>query len=133
MSTSSEIKEIVANARIARDGMLETDRKLDEGIIAIDEIAWSRELRASERSERARLRAAQTACRAAQIELSFVTIQALDQSQEVNRLINAIGAANKDVKEALEKVKNIVKITQGIAKVTAALEKVAIGLAGLVA
>lgn len=129
----TEIAQIVQQSNDARQLLLDQDSELESMILTIEDIEWTRPLNAAERARRVKLRNAQTGCRAAQRELAFVTLQALNQSQEVQRLINALSGVNRDVADALKKVDGIVKVTGTIAKVTSAIEQVLGKLAGLLA
>src|SRR5262245_50890016 len=90
---------ILKNAEAARTLLTTQENALQRAINEIDDIEWLRPLTTDERNQRQKLRAGQTAVRAAQIELSFVTLRALDQTPEVQRLINAFKTINRDLKQ----------------------------------
>lgn len=124
---------ILKNADAARTLLATQENALQRAINEFDDIEWLRTLTTDERNQRQKLRAGQTAVRAAQIELSFVTLRALDQTPEVQRLINAFKTINKDLKQQLERLKSIAEIAQTVARVVDVITKIAADLAKLLA
>jgi hypothetical protein len=129
----TKIADIVAAADAARAGLGAQEAALQAEIQAVDDIVFQRPLTAAEGAKRQDLRAAQTACRAAQVELSFVTLQALDQSTEVTRLINAFKSVNQNLADAHQKLEKISAVAKEIEAGAAAVAQVAGQLVALAA
>lgn len=123
--TAKTIKEIVADSDAVHAELAQQEAALQTEIGNIDDIEWERPLNDAERQQRKDLRAALTDCRAAMIEMSFVTLRALDQAPEVKRLANALKSINAELKDSLKRVEKIASIAKTIPKVLAGIEKVA--------
>lgn len=128
-----DIKTVLQKAEAARTLLSKKEEELQRDIDQIDDIEWDRPLTAPERSRRLELRAAQTATRAAKIELSFITLRALDQNPEVLRLINAFRSINQDLSHELGRLNEIATAAATTAKVIDALADFATDLAKLLA
>ena len=126
---NDSVQQVLVKADAARALLTKQEVDLQGEINAIDDIEWDRPLTAEERSRRQQRRSAQTAVRAAKIELSFITLRALDQSPEVQRLINAFRSINQDLKQELDQLKSIAGYAETAAKVIDAMTEIAIDLA----
>lgn len=123
------IDQIIKDRDAAHDQLATTEASLQRKINDVDDIEWTRPLTADERDNRKRLRDAQTATRSAMVELSFVTLQAMDQSSEVQRLVNAFQSINAELKSATDRVNKIANIAATTEKVISAIAQIAAQLA----
>ena len=130
---ANDIDKVLENAEKARGLLSMKNLEIQREIDAIDDIEWDRPLNATEVKQRKEKRAAQTAVRAAQIELSFVTLRALNESTEVQRLTNAFRSINRDLKKDLDKLNEIGKAAERTAKIVDALVDLATDIAKLLA
>lgn len=130
---ANDIDKVLESAEKARGLLSMKNLEIQREIDAIDDIEWDRPLNATELKQRKEKRAAQTAVRAAQIELSFVTLRALDESTEVQRLTNAFRSINRDLKKDLDKLNEIGKAAERTAKIVDALVDLATDIAKLLA
>ncbi len=130
---ANDIDKVLESAEKARGLLSMKNLEIQREIDAIDDIEWDRPLNATEVKQRKEKRAAQTAVRAAQIELSFVTLRALNESTEVQRLTNAFRSINRDLKKDLDKLNEIGKAAERTAKIVDALVDLATDIAKLLA
>ena len=130
---ANDIDKVLESAEKARGLLSMKNLEIQREIDAIDDIEWDRPLNATELKQRKEKRAAQTAVRAAQIELSFVTLRALNESTEVQRLTNAFRSINRDLKKDLDKLNEIGKAAERTAKIVDALVDLATDIAKLLA
>jgi hypothetical protein len=128
-----DIKIVLAKAEKARALLAAKELDLQREIDDIDDIEWDRPLNAAEQKRRKEKRAAQTAVRAAKIEASFITLRALNETPEVQRLINAFQSINRDLKKEFDRLQEIAKAAERTAKVIDALADLAADLAKLLA
>ena len=133
IAMANDIDKVLENAEKARGLLSMKNLEIQREIDAIDDIEWDRPLNATEVKQRKEKRAAQTAVRAAQIELSFVTLRALNESTEVQRLTNAFRSINRDLKKDLDKLNEIGKAAERTAKIVDALVDLATDIAKLLA
>ena len=127
------IREIVEQARITRSGLALQESSLQDKIDDLDDLQWVRKLTKKEREQRKQLRTAQTNVRAAMVQLSFVTIRALDQSSEISRLINAFQSINLDLKKDIEDIEGAAEVALAIQNTMAQIAAIAANVARLVA
>jgi hypothetical protein len=128
-----DIRTVLQKAETARALLSQKEEELQREIDQIDDIEWDRPLTDAERGRRKEKRAAQTATRAAKIELSFITLRALDQHPEVLRLVNAFRSINQDLGHELGRLNEIAEAAATTAKVLDALADFAADLAKLLA
>jgi hypothetical protein len=133
IAMANDIDKVLENAEKARGLLSMKNLEIQREIDAIDDIEWDRPLNATEVKQRKEKRAAQTAVRAAQIELSFVTLRALNESTEVQRLTNAFRSINRELKKDLDKLNEIGKAAERTAKIVDALVDLATDIAKLLA
>jgi hypothetical protein len=133
IAMANDIDKVLESAEKARGLLSMKNLEIQREIDAIDDIEWDRPLNATEVKQRKEKRAAQTAVRAAQIELSFVTLRALNESTEVQRLTNAFRSINRDLKKDLDKLNEIGKAAERTAKIVDALVDLATDIAKLLA
>ena len=130
---ANEIKTIMETTAAARALLSAKNLEIQQQIDAIDDIEWDRPLNATEIKQRKDKRASQTALRAASIELSFVTLRALNESSEVIRLTNAFQSINRDLKKDLDRLNEIGQAAQRTAKIIDTLVDLTTTIAKLVA
>jgi len=111
-----------ANAEYQRLQGLERD--LTQEINTLLDVEWTRKLTAAEAKNVVELREAKAAVFSAMEELSYVTLAALDKSQEVVRIRNALERVRRDLDRELADVKGIGKIASKVPKILDGVEKV---------
>lgn len=124
--------EILDSADDAQRKLASQEKTLQTEIQNIDDIEFDHPLTDEEKKLRENLRTAQTQCRAGMAELAFVTLEALDNSAEVQNLANAFKTINADLKTALDRVKHLASIAATAQQVVDAVAKVATQLAKFV-
>jgi hypothetical protein len=114
------IDEIVASAAEARKQLGKLEHQLQGEIDRIDFIAFEekRLLNERERKQRRQLRSSQIQVRDAFTQLAFVTIQRLDNSDEVLRLKQRIETIKETLADDLERLKKIERIAETVAQVS---------------
>lgn len=114
------IDEIVASAAEARKQLGKLEHQLQGEIDRIDFIAFEekRLLNERERKQRRQLRSSQIQVRDAFTQLAFVTIQRLDNSDEVLRLKQRIEIIKETLADDLERLKKIERIAETVAQVS---------------
>ena len=129
MANGRSLEQIIKDAEAAHKTLAEREQSIQREINALDDVEWDRPLNKTEQEKRRQLRTAQDNTRAAKTELSFVTLGALNQSSEVQRLVNAFKGINADLKSDLKRLEKIEKVAAATVKSIAAIEKVAQELA----
>ena len=129
------IDEIIADAREARHHLADLLQELQE---EIDEIRFrafknGRELTAEEQATRNTRRAEKAEAQAAYIEMTFVTLQRLNESEEVKKLSQRMDEINKELADDLSRLKQIERYAQIAAKVADGVAKVAEKMADIAA
>lgn len=119
--------EIVADAAEAHNRLSALDVALQT---RLDEIRFrafqeDREFTPAEAAERKGLLASQGEVREAKVELSFVTLQRLDASEDVKRLKTQIARVNSGLKDDLDRLRRLERYAEIAAKVAETLVKVA--------
>lgn len=132
---SMTVKQIVAARDEARETLGALASQLNDGIDAIEAKVFQedRDFTSSERSRRDFLRASLNETNGAISELAFVTLDRLNQSDEVERMRADIDDVNRQIQGDLARLKKIADFAQQAADALALLAKIAEGLAGLVA
>lgn len=125
----SNIDQIVSDAVRVRADLAIQETRLQDEIDKIDDLEFTAPLTDQQRQKRQQLRAAQTSCRGAMVELSNVTITALDTSPEVKRLINAFQSISKDLDDDLTKLGDLAQAADTVAQIIGALAQIAAKLA----
>lgn len=89
--------EILQAARTARAELVGLIQSIEEQIDVIKDKEWERELTKADRDKLAALRARKSEVMIAVEELGYVTMGALDRTDEVRRIANAITGVRKDL------------------------------------
>jgi hypothetical protein len=108
--------DILASAQAQLAALQVIDGKFAAQIAAIKDAEWDRPLSDKELSQLSMLRAQQRPVLAAIEELSYVTMQALDDSDNIQRLSNALSGV---VKGLMSESNNIAMIDGGAKNITA--------------
>ena len=125
-------QEILDSASDAQGKLTAQEKTLQNEIQNIDDVEFDHPLTDEQKKLRENLRTAQKQCRAGMAELAFVTLEALDNSAEVQKLANAFKTINADLKTALDRVKHLASIAATVQQVVDAVAKVAAQLAKFV-
>jgi len=135
MAKEESVDEIVKTAQAARRKLSDFEHKLQTEIDDIDFAAFQedRKLTPAESARREQLRDSQSKVREAFVELAFVTVSRLDQSDEVKALSTKMDEINRGLSVDLDRLKNVVKFAKTIANVADGVAKVAALLANLAA
>ena len=89
---------IVNTAKAQVDALKAVESQFDAKINAIKDAEWDKPLTAAQLKQISDLRTQEAAVEAAIEELCYVTMGALDKSDEITRLANALGGVVKDLK-----------------------------------
>ncbi len=116
--------EILKAADMALADQQEMERALNSKINEIKDKEWKAPLTPAQREDLQQLREAKAALLASMEELAFVTVGALDRTDEVKRLSNAIRGARKTLESELEDIRHIQSVAGTIAKVMGGLSDV---------
>ena len=122
-------QEILDSAADAQAKLIAQEKTLQNEIQNIDDVEFDHPLTDEQKKLRQDLRTAQKQCRAGIMELAFVTLEALDDSAEVQNLAGAFKTINADLKAALDRVKHLASIAATMQQVVDAVAKVATQLA----
>jgi len=125
-------QEILDSASDAQGKLTAQEKTLQNEIQNIDDVEFDHPLTDEQKKLRENLRTAQKQCRAGMAELAFVTLAALDNSAEVQKLANTFKTINADLKTALDRVKHLASIAATVQQVVDAVAKVAAQLAKFV-
>lgn len=124
--------EILIAADTALADQQEMERALNARISEIKDKEWKAPLTPAQRNDLQQLREAKAALLASMEELAFITVGALDKTDEVKRLNNAIRGARKTLEDELKDIKHIQSVATTIAKVLGGISDVQEKLKGLV-
>jgi len=125
-------QEILDSASDAQGKLTAQEKTLQNEIQNIDDVEFDHPLTDEQKKLRENLRTAQKQCRAGMAELAFVTLEALDNSADVQDLADAFKTINADLKTALDRVKHLASIAATVQQVVDAVAKVAAQLAKFV-
>ena len=125
-------QEILDSADDARGKLTAQEKTLQKEIQNIDDVEFDHPLTDEQKKLRENLRAAQKQCRAGMAELAFVTLEALDDSAEVQKLASAFKTISADLKAALDRVNHLASIAATAQQVVDAVAKVGTQLAKFV-
>jgi hypothetical protein len=120
MAQSSASIVADANKRIADFQKIET--AITQEIAAIKDKEWTQPLSQQDLSQISILRAADSSVLAALEELSYVTMAALDKSDELNRIRNAIDGVIKDLNKQKSTIEKIAKVATAIGSAIGGLQ-----------
>jgi hypothetical protein len=128
-------QDIVDAATQARTALAALEQALASRIDQIEGAAFdaNRGFTAAETAERDRLRAGLSEVRDGFRELSFVTLQQLDDSTTLQHLLHDMNDVNSQIKGDLDRLRAIAQFANTAAEVADALAKVVAGLASLAA
>lgn len=121
------IDEILAEAKAARRHLADLEQQLQE---EIDEISFSafqqgRDMTEEEMTTRNSRRAEKAEARDAYVAMTFITLQRLNQSDELKQLIHRMDEINAGLKDDLDRLQQIARYAELAAKVADGLAKVA--------
>lgn len=133
MTQSLGFDEILESAREARRQLSDLEHEIQEKLDDLDFEAFrqNRALNEAEKRKRQQLRAAQAETRDALVELAYVTLRRLDDSNEIQTLQRRIGQVNDELNEDLAGLGKIVSEFEKFQNIAATIEKVVAGIAGL--
>ena len=124
-------QEIVDAAETEFASLQAVDRAIGSRIRQIKDKEWNGPLTHQDREDLQQLREAKSALLATMEELNYVTIGALDKTQEVTRLANAIRATRQTLEGELNDIRNIEQIAEKIANILGGLTGVEDKLRGV--
>jgi hypothetical protein len=130
---SMTVEQIAAAQDEARETLGKLASQLNDGIDAIEAKVFQedRDFSADERSRRDFLRASLNETNSAISELAFVTLDRLNQSDEVKRMRAAIDDVNRQIQGDLTRLQEIATFAKQATDALALLAKIAEGLAKL--
>jgi hypothetical protein len=110
-------QEIFDSAQAQISGLQTIELKLNIAINAIKDKEWNGPLSAKDRERLADLRLDKGSILAAIEELAFVTMEALDKTDELKRINNAIAGVVKDLRSTAQRIERIGEIADTIKEV----------------
>lgn len=130
----AKIDKIIAAAKSARRNLADLEANLQE---EIDEIRFNaflakRKMTDEEIKIRNERRAQKSEARDAFVELTFVTLQRLNQSEEVANLTLRLGQITQDLEDDLETLKKIERYAATAARISKGLANIAKNVASIV-
>ena len=133
MTESLGFDDILNSAREARRQLSDLEHEIQEKLDDIDfhAIQEGRPLHEDEKRNRQQLRAAQAETRDALVELAYVTLRRLDNSNEIQTLQQRIGKVNEELNEDLTDLENIENEFKKFQNIVKTVEEVVAGIAGL--
>jgi hypothetical protein len=121
-----EYQEIFDSAQAQITALQGIERNLNVVINEIKDKEWNGPLSVRDRERLVEVRSAKASVLAAIEELAYVTMKALDKTDELKRINNALAGAVKDLTSTAERIAHIGKIADTITQVlkgTVALSK----------
>jgi len=97
--------------------------QLEREVVTIKDQEFDHPLSESDSDRIIDLRSAKANIRSAIDELAFVTVKALDTTDELKRIRNAIAGAVKDLKKTVDRIAKIGKVANTITQVLGGVEK----------
>jgi hypothetical protein len=97
--------------------------QLEREVVIIKDQEFDHPLSESDSDRIIDLRSAKANIRSAIDELAFVTVKALDTTDELKRIRNAIAGAVKDLKKTVDRIAKIGKVANTITQVLGGVEK----------
>jgi chromosome segregation ATPase len=110
-------KSLVSAAQTQLNALKVLDGQFDTKINAIKDAEWSKPLTAGQLNQISDLRTQQAAIESAIEELAYVTMGALDKSDEITRMANALAGIVKDLKARTDKIAAVGAKSQEVASV----------------
>ena len=125
--SNQSFDSIVTAAQKQISALQQYDKEIDNQIIAIKDAEWNKPLTKSELARIKKLRADQISIQMAVEEIGYITLGALDKTDEVKRMANALAGVTKDLsarKASLEAIgKNLKKIGDVLAAIAGIAKK----------
>jgi len=137
MTETDSVAEIIAAADEARKVLFDLELALEKQIDEMRFLAFKkkRPLNDEEKGRRTQIRASQTEIKEALIELAYVTLSRLDNSEDVLQLKKKMDQVNQGLRDDLTELKKITSIAEKVAnvadKLAQVVEKIATKAAGL--
>ena len=131
MADTETVEAIVASADEARQALFDLELALEKEIEELRYKAFqeNRSLNDEEKARRTQIRASQAEIKDAHVELAYVTLSRLDNSEDVAQLQQKMDQINRGLEDDLAELKKIESVAKKVDKVA---EKVA-EIAGKVA
>lgn len=123
--------QIVQKADQQLANLAELERNIARAIDEVRDVEWDRPLNAAERKKLEKMKTSRTDVRDAIEELGFVTIAALDRSDEALRIANALNGVVRDLKARRAALNQFVSTARGIAGIISSLTDLAESVASL--
>lgn len=117
-------QEIFDNAQKRISELQAVEFQLEREVVTIKDQEFDHPLSESDRDRVIDLRSAKANIRSAIDELAFVTLKALDTTDELKRIRNAIAGAVKDLKRTADRIAKIGKVADTIKGVLGGVEKI---------
>ena len=123
-SSKAAYQEIVDNAKAELIKWQTVEHNINSEINTIKDGAWNRKLTPAERERISDLRSDKAAALDAIEELGFVTLGALDKSDELKRLVNALSAVRADLDSRRQRIEKFAAKAQKISGMIASLDSI---------
>lgn len=135
MANGESIQDIVKSSQGARRSLSDLEQQLQSMIDEIDFTAFrdGRDLTPDETVRRTQMRASQREIRDAFVELAFVTVSRLNDSDEIAALSARMERINRGLSDDLERLKRIAGFAKTVAKIADGVAKVAAQITTLAA
>jgi hypothetical protein len=114
---SKTTQEIFDDAQKSISDLQKAELQANADINAVKDKEWNGPLSSKDRDQLVELRSAKASILGAIEELAFVTMQALDESDELKRINNAIAGVVKDLKSVSERIDRIGKVAETVGEV----------------
>ncbi len=116
-------QEIFDEAQKRISELQAVELQLEREVVAIKDKEFDHPLSQSDLDRIVKLRSAKSTIRSAIDELAFVTLKALDTTDELKRINNAIAGAVKDLKKTADRIARIGMIANTITRILGGVEK----------
>jgi hypothetical protein len=116
-------QEIFDDAQKRISELQSVEFQLEREVVTIKDQEFDHPLSESDSDRIIDLRSAKANIRSAIDELAFVTVKALDTTDELKRIRNAIAGATKDLKKTVDRIAKIGKVANTITQVLGGVEK----------
>ncbi len=117
-------QEIVEEARTARAAFLTIIESIEAEIARIKDKEWTSPLSKADRDKLKELRSDKAEVMLAVEELGYVTMGALDKSDGIQRIKNALTGARRDLAADRERLEKLAETPQQFADILAKLKKI---------
>lgn len=116
-------QEIFDEAQKRISELQAVELQLEREVVAIKDKEFDHPLSQSDLDRIVKLRSAKSTIRSTIDELAFVTLKALDTTDELKRINNAIAGAVKDLKKTADRIARIGMIANTITRILGGVEK----------